>query len=181
VGQPYKLLSNDLLYADSTISVEASSGGTTIGSGMVSGGAPFVVTEVPGTSPVDLRVDLEWTCGTVPPGAIVTPPRGYVFKMSDHDCVESWPQKVVLRPRPSPGGPPTHIDVSLYGAVYDSVAVPLTNVGGSLTFSFQAYDLNITGTLLSFDNVDAEIQVTDFSWGGEDICEPGLYTLPVAA
>jgi hypothetical protein len=34
--------------------------------------------------------------------------------------------------------------------------------------------------LSSFDSVDAEVYVTDMSWGNIDICEPGLYTLPIA-
>lgn len=78
---------------------------------------------------------------------------------------------------------PVHTDKVVFrnDTAHDDDPLPIDHGEcGNLTFEHEVHDQHITGTLDSFDTVDAEIQITDFSWNGVHVCEPGLYTLPVS-
>ena len=145
-------------------------------SGAVSGGAPFVAVEILDTTTADFVVDLQWTCGTLPPSAERVPYQGYTVSPEDLGCTCSWVQELTVRPFPH--AVPKYLDIERYGHVEDRVRVRLEAVPAGHDFDHRIGTLRLRGTLTSYDSNSATIDLDEASVDGVNICTTGTYTLP---
>ena len=144
--------------------------------GAVSGGAPIVLEEVPGTTKTNFQADLTWTCGTVPPQGERHPSAGYVVSPQALGCSNGWKQQFTVRPVPYLA--PSHLYLERYGHVEDREPIRLSPaVGGGYAFDHRRGNIRLRGTLSSFTANTATVALAEASVGGVNVCVPGTYTL----
>ncbi len=175
VNQNFQFDDSDSLVQASLASDLLEQGENTYPMGAVSGGAPFILEEVPKSTSSVFEVDLEWECGVVMPTEEVTPSPGYTFALSDFSCSGGWPQQFTIRPTPYLS--PTHLDIELYGQYSDRKKLVLDTSGNEYSFSYELYGLKVAGKLLSYDGSGASLQMDEISWSGVPLCNTGVYTI----
>jgi hypothetical protein len=176
VNRPYRIGADDLLETPSLVSVGVPTAGMSYPVGMLSGAAPFVVQEAPGTTPASFSATLSWTCGTPTPAETVLAEPGFTFTLPSLGCPLTWPQKFVVRPEPVLA--PTELVFSIYGAMTDQVAVPLQVVGQSRTFDYTYGDVHLAGELLAWGSNGATLRLDNIAFRGVSACQAGTYNLP---
>ena len=174
LNKSYAFSSSDHLVAPlDTVALMSST--TTFANGVLTGGAPFVVEEVPNSTTNDFRVDMTWTCDTLGDTEVVSPPQGYTFSLSDLGCYGSWPQKITIRPVPY--GDAQSMQVELYGMVWGDLNPKLVENDGERDFSFSRSGLQVSGALLSYDGQGASIRLDSASYLGVNLCSTGTYSI----
>lgn len=145
--------------------------------GAISGGAPIIGEEFPGTTTVNFIADMEWTCGTVPVQGERHPSQGYVIDPADLDCIGSWKQQFTVRPVPYLA--PTKLVLERYGHVEDRESIPLTSGVLGYSFDYTRGDFHVSGRLATYDAEGATLVIDDASVDEVSLCDPGTYSLPV--
>lgn len=174
-NRPFHFGADDALVDASIVSRKVTTTGATFLSGDVSGGAPWVVSELPGSTQANFEVSLTWTCGSYTAAEEVTPEQGYTLTVAQLGCAASWPQKFVVRPVPTLA--PTALQITTYGSIGTPVYFPLTSVNGERRFAGHAYPVDVSGALLSWSANGATVRLDSVSFGGASACSTGTYTL----
>jgi hypothetical protein len=179
VNQPFRFEAyDDTLVNASTVSYSVSSEGSSFGSGLISGAAPFMVEEVDGSEDSDFAVEMEWECGSVSQWAGAQ--RGYVLNSESFDnCTWDIPQAFVLRPR-LVEGEPVMMRIMPYGQLNTWVITPVVEVGNTFQWEYSFLDFHVAGTIDDVGEEQMDITLDDLSFDGTDLCDPGTYSLPVA-
>jgi hypothetical protein len=169
VGQPVTFDAFDRLVGAAQVSTPLTTTPAAIPPGVAGGGSPIVGLEVPGEGP-ELQVKLAWQCDSDPNGwTDVTPSAtGYVVNLGALGCKAR--QKLTITPRP------TNIGFALYGNPNWEMAVGTRDVTNGRAFLLQDGPVLVRGTLVSYNAVEAVVDLEEVSMDGAPACNPGTYT-----
>ena len=167
---------DDSVRGVASVSAPIPAGGATFQPGVLTGGGSFLAVEVPGTTTLDIRANLGWTCGALQDHEEVSLPMGYGFVPSELGCGSLLAQRFSLRPAPAIA--PTTLHLEVYGQPAVRRSLRLTNQpNGPLEFDGVLKGVRMRGAIVSHNATEMVLRLDEVTFGGVQVCAPGTYTL----